>query len=105
MTGKLCGAEVWSGFTSHVCGNPARFEVNGKPYCGIHNPNKKETKAQKEARIRAERTKVQWWLNRECIELVTRLAAEGNAACAAIIEARDEKLRAIEAEELAEEGQ
>lgn len=44
---KVCCEVVWMGaWRSHHCGKPAKFEVNGLNYCGIHNPNKAPTKAQ-----------------------------------------------------------
>ena len=47
---NVCCVKVWTGeFRSHNCGNPAKFEVGGNHFCGIHNPNKAKTKAQIEA--------------------------------------------------------
>jgi len=43
---KKCMEYVSDGFTVWSCGNKAKFEVSGKLYCGIHNPNKKRTNAQ-----------------------------------------------------------
>ena len=47
----VCCKAVWGdgSYRPHVCGNAAKFEVDGKHYCGIHNPNKAKTKAQVEA--------------------------------------------------------
>ena len=46
----VCCKRVWSSpYRSRECGNPAKFEVNGNHFCGIHNPNKAQTKAQIEA--------------------------------------------------------
>ena len=47
---NVCCVKVWTGqFRSHNCGKPAKFEVGGNHFCGIHNPNKAKTKAQIEA--------------------------------------------------------
>jgi hypothetical protein len=41
-----CCGQVWSDVfrESRNCGNRAKFEVNGKWYCGVHNPNKNADK-------------------------------------------------------------
>lgn len=48
---SVCCKKVWGNhsYTPHACANAAKFEVDGKHYCGIHNPNKAQTKAQIEA--------------------------------------------------------
>ena len=47
---EICCKPVWHGpYRSSQCGKPAKFEVNGNHFCGIHNPNKAKTKAQIEA--------------------------------------------------------
>ena len=43
---EVCCGQVWSGYRHAKCDRKAKFEVNGKWYCGIHNPNKGPTKAQ-----------------------------------------------------------
>ncbi len=44
---EVCCKVVWDGaWRSHHCGKPAKLEVDGKWYCGVHNPNKPPTKAQ-----------------------------------------------------------
>jgi len=45
-----CTYEIWSGYSGHQCGRPAKFTgVFGDPRCGLHNPNKARTKAQIQA--------------------------------------------------------
>ncbi len=48
---------VWHSFK---CGRPAKFEVNGKFFCGMHNPNKPKTKSQIEAEERYQERKDKW---------------------------------------------
>ncbi len=43
---EVCCRKIMNGYHHHECGKPAKFEVDGKWYCGIHNPNKAPTKAQ-----------------------------------------------------------
>ena len=47
----VCCKQVWGNHPYHpnACGSAAKFEVDGKHYCGTHNPNKAKTKAQIEA--------------------------------------------------------
>ncbi len=47
-----CGATVFHGFSSSRCGRNAKYEVHGRWYCGIHNPNRPKTKAQIRADLR-----------------------------------------------------
>lgn len=43
---EVCCGQVWIGYRHSKCDRKAKFEVDGKWYCGIHNPNKGPTKAQ-----------------------------------------------------------
>ena len=41
---KTCSELAWRGeygnMTLRRCGKPSKFEVEGKPFCGIHNPER-----------------------------------------------------------------
>jgi len=40
--GQRCCERVYSSsYPGHTCGNPAKMEHEGKPYCGIHDPVKR----------------------------------------------------------------
>jgi hypothetical protein len=70
---KECCQRIWGDYCSHKCSRPAKVEVDGKPYCGIHNPNKGPTKAQIQAEIdRNERARVHR-LNRAAPDLLEAL--------------------------------
>lgn len=43
---EVCCGQIWSGYRYYKCDKTAKFEVDGKWYCRIHNPNKAPTKAQ-----------------------------------------------------------
>lgn len=51
QTHRTCGANVypkgdrWSAFHGRPCGKPAKVERDGKPYCGIHDPERPALKA------------------------------------------------------------
>lgn len=50
-----CCKLMWRGlgYNSRPCGKPSKIEVDGKHYCGIHNP---VAKAEKNAKKQAEQT-------------------------------------------------
>ena len=51
-----CEEEVWHGWYKYQCKNPAKVKINGKNYCGIHNPEKiKEKYKKKEEKYDKER--------------------------------------------------
>jgi len=62
----------WSGW-SHKCGKPAKFEVGGKFYCGIHNPDKPETKSQIKAREDLKNSRYKWKLQAAAPEMLGAL--------------------------------
>ena len=39
-----CSGTVWEGCHGYACGKPAKVEVDGKWFCGIHNPARIETR-------------------------------------------------------------
>lgn len=39
---KPCEASVSDGWHSYPCSNNAKVEVDGKHYCGVHNPKRLE---------------------------------------------------------------
>ena len=50
-----CCGEAWDGYRFYNCGRTAKYEREGKWYCGIHDPVKVEEKrAAREARWSAE---------------------------------------------------
>ena len=42
--GQQCTATVFGDYNAHRCFNKSKVTVNGDPYCGIHDPVKKEKK-------------------------------------------------------------
>jgi uncharacterized Zn finger protein (UPF0148 family) len=67
---KECCERIWGDYHSHKCSRPAKFEVDGKLYCGIHNPNRGPTKAQIQAETdRQERQRI-YRLNRAAPDLL-----------------------------------
>lgn len=73
---ETCNKIIFSGGYSqykNVCGRPAKFEVDGKQYCGIHNPNKAPTKAQIAADANWELQKKKFRLERAAPELLALL--------------------------------
>ena len=72
----VCCKRVWSSpYRSRECGNPAKFEVNGNHFCGIHNPNKAQTKAQIEAEETRKIQAKKYSLERAAPELLEALIA------------------------------
>lgn len=56
LKGKMCCEKVWGGYYHHTCGRTAKVEVDGKYYCGIHDPIKrKEKEDERDAKRRRER--------------------------------------------------
>lgn len=83
-----CEQEIWHGFHSHRCENEGKYEADGRWYCGVHNPNRPETKAQMRAGIRNDMDSARIEMQRELMR-----------SCRCIQEARgvdvDEHVRAI----------
>lgn len=63
---------TWSNWP-HKCGKTAKFEVDGKFYCGIHNPNKPETKGKIKARENLEKQRAKWRLQAAAPEMLDAL--------------------------------
>lgn len=74
MNYEKCQCSVMSGYWSHVCGKTARFEVDGKHYCGTHNPNKAPTKAQIEAKTNLELQRKKWQLEKAAPDMLNELS-------------------------------
>lgn len=73
---ETCKKIIFSGGFSqykNVCGKPAKFEVDGKHFCGIHNPNKAETKAQIQAKENRNKQRAVWRLNAAAPDLLEAL--------------------------------
>lgn len=52
---KCCAPVSAGSFRSYPCGNPAKTEVNGKHYCGLHDPVRVKARAdERSAQRRAE---------------------------------------------------
>lgn len=94
---EVCGKEIWSGYHSHQCRKPAKFEVNGKHYCGIHNPNKAPTKAQIEAKENYKKQKAKWRLERAAPDLLKELSDILEWACTEKAPLRPQEIRSIQA--------
>lgn len=56
MEKHTCEQEVWGDWSHHKCGKNAKYEHEGKWYCGIHYPPKVEEKRKK----RREEERKQW---------------------------------------------
>jgi len=69
-----CEEKVYSDYRLYLCGRKAKFEADGKHYCGIHNPNKKRTKYQIECEKNRLRDKAKSKMRQECIYLVEDMA-------------------------------
>lgn len=72
---EQCEKRVFSNnsYFSHVCNKTAKFEVDGRFYCGIHNPNKAPTKAQIEAAENYEKQKAKRRVERAASDLLEAL--------------------------------
>ena len=44
LKGKVCETDVWEGFHYHQCRKPAKIEVDGHYYCGLHDPIRRKVK-------------------------------------------------------------
>ena len=42
---RICCEEVWNNYTHWPCGKTAKFERDGKWYCGIHDPEKRKERS------------------------------------------------------------
>jgi hypothetical protein len=70
---KECCERIWGDYHSHKCSRPAKFEVDGKLYCGIHNPSRGPTKAQIQAEIDREARMKVYRLNAAAPDLLEAL--------------------------------
>jgi len=72
-----CCADVRHGsfYRYTKCGKTAKFEVNGRHYCGTHNPNKAPTKAQVAAKVEYEIRQKRWQIERAAPDLLEALQA------------------------------
>lgn len=55
--GTECGESVWTAYSSYPCPNRAKVVEDGKPYCGVHDPQrrrKREIKRQERWKGQAE---------------------------------------------------
>lgn len=81
-----CEQMVWfDGWHQHRCKYKGKFFVNGRWYCGVHNPNKK-TKAQKKAEILNEYKAAKEAFRRKALRLVRILAEEGDERAKKLVE-------------------
>ena len=60
-------------YRSHICNKPAKVEVDGFSYCGIHDPNKQPTKSQIQADINWENKKAKWKLEAAAPNMIEAL--------------------------------
>lgn len=59
-TPQTCCGRIWNGRRQQDCGKPAKVEVEGKHYCGIHNPIAiAEKQAKREAKWAEERNEAE----------------------------------------------
>lgn len=86
MSGKTgaqqCCKRVYSRDSWHSwqCHHPAKVIVDGKPYCGVHDPNKRRAKSQ----VESENKYVAF--ERRAASLVRRLAREGHEEAKALVD-------------------
>jgi len=99
MTNHVCSETIYGAtcYSGIPCGRTGKFEVNGKWYCGIHNPNKAKTKAQIRAeydrKIRIAKAKLQKAAN----EYLIVQAANGEYEAVSIMDAHEKLIQAAEA--------
>jgi hypothetical protein len=56
-----CCERIFSDYgVSHACVRKAKTIVNGKPYCGVHDPVRREAKAKERDRLWRERSAAKW---------------------------------------------
>jgi hypothetical protein len=68
---EKCSKFISSNFTVYQCGKPAKFEANGKHFCGIHNPDKAPTKAQVQAKENYKKQLTVWRINAAAPDLLS----------------------------------
>lgn len=72
MEKHKCSARVFGDWHSHPCRKPATIEVDGKWYCGTHNPIKaktREAKATKELEHKMLICRVEGIAQRACFQI------------------------------------
>ena len=84
---KRCEASVQDSrcFVSRRCTNGAKFEVNGRHFCGIHNPNKKKTKAQIEADVSYALKWAAMTFKSDCVKLMKKMAEDGHVEASQLL--------------------
>lgn len=92
LKGMMCSDTVIPdhSFRSYPCRKPAKFEVNGRFYCGIHNPKKLPTKAQIAASRKNKIQRAGWKFNKECRDYTEAKAEAGCSEAKAILDAYKE---------------
>ena len=75
----------------HECVNNGRYEVNGYWYCGVHNPNRPESKQQVQARVTYNLTQLKRDHAERCVKLIAHLAGQKNTYALDLIVDRNDK--------------
>lgn len=82
-----------TGYHFSVCSKPAKFERNGKWYCGIHDPQRGPTKTQIAAAEKRERVIAGYEARALAME-IANACASGKTPKESMIKAYRERMRA-----------
>lgn len=81
-----CEKRVYGGsFTGHQCSNKGKYFVNGRWFCGIHNPNKKPSKRQRRSDAERKLQRARWRFDDAARKFVEQLASEGDERAVSIM--------------------
>ncbi len=84
-----CDALVSSGmgWRANRCSHPGKVEVDGKHFCGIHNPNKLPSKSQQRSELIKAQRRNRREFESDAIKLVRELAKENHPRAHLLVDA------------------
>ena len=92
-TAELCSKRIYgNSYTGHPCRNKGAYYVNGKPWCGIHNPDR--IFARKEAKANAR--EAEWARKKAARNKATARADRLSAAREGVVKALEMAIEVAE---------